>query len=789
MFAARFRENAARALLLPRRRPGSRTPLWQQRQRSAGLLAVASRYGSFPIIVETYRECLADLFDLPALREVLGGVARREIEVRDVETVTASPFAGSLLFDYLAAYMYEGDAPLAERRAGALALDRELLRELLGQEELRDLIDPEALADLELALQALVPERAARSADALHDLLRRLGDLSTEEAAARLVDPPAAGEWLAALEGSRRAIALRIAGEERWIAIEDAAWYRDALGAALPVGVPAAFLAAAPDALGGLVARWARSHGPFHSAEPARRWAVPVARVDEALDGPLEAGTILLGEFRPGGTTREWCDPDVLRQLRRRSLARLRREVEPVDQVVLARFLPAWQGVRAFGEGAATVPPRGEAALERLAEVVDQLAGVPIPASVLERDVLPARIAGYQPRLLDELGALGEVAWVGAGSLGRDDGRIVLHRPGRAAVRGVAAGEPGAPDGELHERLRERLRGRGASFYRDLQSAAGAAAERDILDALWDLVWAGELTNDTFAPLRALRWRRPSGERRPRPGRLNLGPPEAVGRWSLVEARAAGEGSGPPPRDARATTAGASQATQRLHSLATALLERHGVLTREAVSSEDVAGGFSALYPVLRAMEESGRIRRGYFVDGLGAAQFALPGAVDRLRSMRETGATAGATAGATIHLVAASDPANPYGAALAWPRRGEADRRPFQRAAGAYVVLVDGAAALYLERGGRSLQTLPATDDPVTAGAAFSALGALVEDGRFRELVVGRVDGEPVAASPWRAQMEGAGFAAGYRGHVLRPQSRRLVGSGLGRPGAGPRR
>jgi ATP-dependent Lhr-like helicase len=355
MFAGRFRENAARALLLPRRRPGSRTPLWQQRQRSAGLLAVASRYGSFPIIVETYRECLADLFDLPALREVLSGIARREIEVREVETVAPSPFAGSLLFDYLAAFMYEGDAPLAERRAGALALDRELLRDLLGQEELRDLIDPAALADLELALQALVPERAARTVDQLHDLLRRLGDLTAEEVAARVAAPTEAGEWLAALAGSRRAIRLRIARQERWVAIEDAGRYRDALGVSLPVGVPAAFLAPVEAALDGLVGRWARGHGPFHGVEPARRWAVPAARVEDALERLLEGGTILRGEFRPGGTEREWCDPEVLRQLRRRSLARLRKEVEPVEQVVLGRFLPAWQGVRPV---AAAPPPR-----------------------------------------------------------------------------------------------------------------------------------------------------------------------------------------------------------------------------------------------------------------------------------------------------------------------------------------------------------------------------------------------------------------------------------------------
>ncbi len=779
MFAARFRENAARALLLPRRRPGSRTPLWMQRQRSAGLLAVASRYGSFPIIVETYRECLADLFDLPALREILGGVARREIEVRDVETVAASPFAGSLLFDYLAAYMYEGDAPLAERRAGALALDRELLRELLGQEELRDLIDPEALADLELALQSVIPDRAARSVDALHDMLRRLGDLAVDEVAARITDPLAAPDWLAALEGSRRAVVLRIAGGDRWIAIEDAARYRDAFGVSLPVGVPTVFLAPVPDALGGLVARWARSHGPFHAPEAARRWAVPVARVEEALERLLETGAILRGEFRPGGTEREWCEPDVLRQLRRRSLARLRREVEPVDQVALARFLPAWQGVRSVNTGAAA-GSRGDAALERLAEVVDQLAGLPIPASVLERDVLPARIPGYQPRLLDELGALGEVAWVGDGPLGRDDGRIVLYRPGREALIELKA-EREAPGGELHARIRRLLADRGASFYREVQAAAGSASEREILDAMWDLVWVGEITNDTFAPFRALRWRRPSGERRPRPGRLQLGPPEAAGRWSLVRGREASEPGAGHDDGGRMPLGSSAPATARLHSLATVLLDRYGVLTREAVASEDVAGGFSAVYPILRAMEESGRIRRGYFVAGLGAAQFALPGAVDRLRSMRERpDEERGAP---VVHLLAAADPANPYGAALAWPRRGEADRRPIQRAAGAYVVLVDGVAGLYLERGGHSLQTLPAADDEVSAGTAFSALRTLVDDGRIRELVVTHVDGEPVSTSKWRPLLEQAGFAAGYRGLVLRPAARRVVAGGRGLP------
>ncbi|HEV7603838.1 MAG TPA: hypothetical protein VGO15_02670, partial [Candidatus Limnocylindrales bacterium] len=728
-------------------------PLWQQRQRAADLLAVASRYGSFPILVETYRECLSDVFDLPALREILAGVASREIAVHGVETPRASPFASSLMFDYVAAYMYDGDTPLAERRAGALTLDRDLLRELLGQEELRELLDPDALADLELSLQALTDDRRATTLDGVHDLLRRLGDLSAEEVAARTEGGAAVADpWLDELATTRRAIRTRIAGEERWVAIEDVARYRDGVGITPPVGIPAAFLGPAVGALDGLLSRWARTHGPFLTPDPARRWGLPVGVVGDGLERLLAAGSLLRGEFRPGGAEREWCDPEVLRLLRRRSLARLRREVEPVDPAALGRFLPEWQGVTAVG---ATRPQlRGTAALERLAEVVDQLAGLPIPASVLERDVLPARIPGYQPRLLDELGALGEVAWVGRGSLGRDDGRIALVRPGREILRPT-----GTPDGvespaePRHVAIREHLAARGASFYRELFASARGKSDREVLDALWDLVWAGEITNDTFAPLRALRWKRtPSGARRAggRGRSTSLGPPEAAGRWSLV-----------------APEISPARPTERFHAQSLALLERHGVLTREAVATEGVDGGFAAVYPVLRAMEDAGRIRRGYFVDGLGAAQFALAGALDRLRAVREPAEPMETGA---VHLLAAADPANAYGAALPWPRRGETDRRPLQRAAGAYVVLVDGIATLYLERGGATIQTLPAADDPAVAVLAARAFHGLLDGGRVRELVIRKVDGEDVAVSRFRQVLLDAGFVAGYRGLALRP-------------------
>jgi len=557
-------------------------------------------------------------------------------------------------------------------------------------------------------------------------------------------------------------VEVRVGGEARWIAAEETGRYRDALGVAPPVGVPAAFLAPSQDPLGGLLARWARRHGPFLSAEPARRWGLPVGAVEPLLERSMAAGTLLRGEFRPTGVEREWCDPEVLRLLRRRSLARLRREIEPVEPAALARFLPEWHGATGSASGG----------LDRLTEVIAQLEGLPLPASVLERDILPARIRNYVPRLLDELGAAGEVAWVGQGSLGRDDGRIALYRPDRLGLLSViAATEPSdaepAERGWLQGALLRQLRDRGASFYRDLLAAAVTAAraagerpptQRALLDALWELVWAGAVTNDTFAPLRALRWPRTGRDgSRPRPGAARLGPPEAAGRWSLVEEAV---------RTSVVLAGREPSQTERRHALAMRLLERHGVVTRDGVAAEAAPGGFSLVYPILRELEETGRVRRGYFVEGLGGAQFALPGAVDRLRAERAD--PAGDRRLSRTLLLAATDPANPYGAALSWPRRGDDDRRPLPRAAGAYVVLHDGEPVLYLERGGRSIQTLPAFDEPEGARAALESLGDLVSSGRLRSLQVERVDGLPVAESRARDLLAGAGFRASYRGWVL---------------------
>jgi ATP-dependent Lhr-like helicase len=721
LFAGRFRENAARALLLPRRRPGTRTPLWQQRQRAADLLAVASKHGSFPILLETYRECLRDAFDVPALIELMTHVRSRQLRVVSVDTGRPSPFATSLAFAYVANFLYEGDAPLAERKAQALTLDRDLLAELLGAEELRELIQPEALADLEASLQCIDERRWARHPDAAHDVLRRLGDLTREEMAARSTDD-FANELLA----ERRAVVVRVAGEERLIAAEDAGRYRDALGAGLPAGLPDVFLEPVDDPLGSLLGRWARTHPPFTTGEPAARFGLPVALVDDLLGRRADQGLLLRGEFRPDGTEREWCDPEVLRQLRQRSLAALRKQVEPVDAAALGRFLPSWQGVGSSGRG-----------VGRLIEVVSQLQGVAIPSSVLERDVLSARVADYSPGLLDQLAAAGEVVWVGAGPLGRDDGKVMLFLRRDAGVLRPSGGARERPDSEEHQRLREILSQRGACFFREL----AGVDDDESLEALWDLVWAGEATNDSFAPLRALTARKSrsggaGGGRRGKPnlGSLSvLGPPKAQGRWSLVDADL--------PRDE-------SVPTERSMRLASVLLDRHGVLTRESVRGEGHAGGFAAVYPVLRAMEEAGRVRRGYFVAGLGGAQFALAGAVDRLRARPDD------DAGPQALVLAATDPANPYGVALPWPVKGP------QRAAGAYVVLLDGLPSLYLERGGRALVTLREYDGSWEA-AAVEALGGLVAHGRLRRLALERFDEEmgPV--------LRGAGFVPSPRGLV----------------------
>ncbi|MCX4765428.1 DEAD/DEAH box helicase [Streptomyces sp. NBC_01275] len=858
LFAARFRECAARALLLPRRSPGKRTPLWQQRQRAAQLLQVASEFGSFPIVLEAVRECLQDVFDVPGLVELMGDLETRKVRLVEVTTPEPSPFARSLLFGYVAQFLYEGDSPLAERRAAALSLDSRLLAELLGQAELRELLDAEVLTKLERELQWLTEDRRVKDAEGVADLLRLLGPLTEAELAERGAEPP----WARELAAARRAIRVRIAGADHWAAIEDAGRLRDALGTALPVGVPEAFMEPVKDPLGDLLARHARTHGPFTSTTAAARFGLGVAVTEGALQRLAASGRVVQGEFHPAGIGQEWCDATVLRRLRRRSLAALRHELEPVPPPALAQFLPQWQHI---GQGHSL---RG---VDGLVRAVEQLQGASVPASALEKLVLPSRVRDYAPAMLDELTAAGEVVWAGAGALPGKDGWVSLYL---ADATPLLLSPPHPLElTAVHQSVLDALSGGYGLFFRQIADQIRATTHPDatdpqLADAIWDLAWSGRLTNDTLTPMRSLlgsgrtagstahRARRtvPRG----RYGSLTAaarpasrgGPPTVAGRWSLLPAHE-------------------PDLTVRAHALARTLLDRHGVVTRGAVAAEGVEGGFSATYRVLSVFEESGQARRGYVVEGLGAAQFAMDGAVDRLRAVANArdrgeplpGPTAGqadavtgtfppydpgdiawdtggldapfaapgsptardeyvspqdfaspaaggprggngfprASAHASAYtsgsgfadrhsrtrgaapssravVLAAADPANAYGAALAWPDPPtDAGHKP-GRKAGSLVVLVDGELTLYMERGGKTLLAWPSapdtedapTDDPRLHTAA-QALAAAARAGSLGTVTVERINGAAALTSPIGALLEGAGFIATPRGLRLR--------------------
>ncbi|WP_255955914.1 ATP-dependent helicase [Streptomyces odontomachi] len=791
LFAARFRECAARALLLPRRSPGKRTPLWQQRQRAAQLLEVASDFGSFPIVLEAVRECLQDVFDVPGLAELMGDVESRKVRLVEVTTQQPSPFARSLLFGYVAQFLYEGDSPLAERRAAALSLDSRLLAELLGQAELRELLDADVLTELERELQWLTDDRRVKDSEGIADLLRVLGPLTDAE----LVERGARPEWAEELTAARRAIRVRIAGREHWAAVEDAGRLRDALGTALPVGVPEAFTEPVRDPLGDLLARYARTHGPFTSATAAARFGLGTAVTDGALHQLMAGGRLVRGEFHPAGVDQEWCDATVLRRLRRRSLAALRHELEPVPPAALAQFLPQWQHLGRHGL-------RG---VDGLVRAIEQLQGASVPASALEKLVLPSRVSDYHPAMLDELTASGEIVWAGAGALPGKDGWVSLYLADTAPLL-LPPPHP-LELAPLHQSVLDALSGGYGLFFRQIADRVRAgthpdATDPEIADVIWELAWSGRLTNDTLGPMRALlgsgrtagatAHRAKRAVPRGRYGSLTTaaarptsrqGPPTVAGRWSVL-----------PTRETDPTVRG--------HALAHTLLDRHGVVTRGAVATEGVEGGFAAMYRVLSAFEESGQARRGYVVEGLGAAQFAMDGAVDRLRAVahareREepvpdppgwstpddwpdgatgddhpgpgedqpdwapdwatdiwsdqaspdgggpeappgTGTRQGAYQDAAGRrprrssapravLLAAADPANAYGAALPWPEQPTGAGHKPGRKAGALVVLVDGELTLYMERGGKTLLAWPA--DPEAPGPEEDArLGAAAE-------------------------------------------------------------
>jgi ATP-dependent helicase Lhr and Lhr-like helicase len=835
LFASKFRENAARSLLLPKRRPGMRAPLWQQRKRSADLLAVASRYGSFPVLLETYRECLRDFFDMPALIATLSDLRSRKLRLATVDSETPSPFAASLLFSYVASFIYDGDAPLAERRAQALAVDQSQLRELLGDAELRELLDADSMDAIERQLQRLDAQYRVKSVDGIHDMLLSLGDLDEAEIAARSVAVDAAAA-VGALVAARRAILVRIAGDPRVIAVEDAARFRDALGVPLPVGIPESLLQPVRDPVGDLALRYARTHAPFMAADFALRYGLGAGAAEAVLSRLAADGRLVEGEFRPGGTRREWTDAGVLRMLRRRSLAKLRHEVEPVDQPVLGRFATTWQGIVKRRRGA-----------DALLDAIEQLQGAPLPASILETEILPARIDVYDPADLDAVTAAGEVVWVGVEPLGERDGRIALYLadhlprllPPNADARGAGRVERGTEKrGALPEReaaIVDYLGSRGASFFGPLHEAVGGGYPAETVDALWNLAWRGLVTNDTFHALRAFTRahaprRRTKAARRPDVSAFRsrrLAPPSAEGRWTLVYGgrepssemntapdphRVGGREPSPkvntapdPHKVARRapdprTTKWAAAVTQQL-------LARHGVLTREAIAAEAIPGGFGVVYPVLKGLEENGRIRRGYFVAGLGATQFALPGALDLLRSMRD------APDEVEVALLSATDPASPYGAILKWPARKALDgqqtpARPTRAAApapspapagdtgrgatrsvGATVILVNGALAAYLARGDRLLLTYLPDAEPDRSKVARVIAHVLIDRARTggeapRGMLIEEIDGVPPAQHPLAPFLREAGFVAGALGFQATLRPRPDWSSGMRRPG-----
>ena len=752
LFAAKFREAAARALLLPRRRPGGRTPLWQQRKRAADLLAVAARFGSFPMILEAYREILRDVFDIPALVDTLGRIERREIRAITVDSTMPSPFASALLFGYVANYIYDGDAPLAERRAQALSIDQGQLRELLGDAELRALLDADALADVELQLQQLDQRYRARSVDAVHDLLLHLGDLAPAEVDARSTVP--AAEAIDRLTRERRILPVRIGGEARLVPVEYAARYRDALGVPLPTGLPEALLVPVPDAALDLARRFARTHAPFTTAEFAGRYALGRSTAEALLKTLAAAGRLLEGEFRPGGTGREWSDPDVLQTIRRRSLAKLRKEVEPVEPPVLARLVTSWQGLVQRRTG-----------LDALLDTIENLQGAPLPASILETEILSARIDGYASGDLDALAASGEVVWRGVEPVGDRDGRVALYLTDHLSRLWRPAPAPAL--GEREQAVVDHIKAHGASFFASLHEAAGAGYPGETVDAVWDLVWKGLVTNDTFHALRAFTR---AAARRPRKRERGGGhgqfrsrrvaPPSAEGRWSLLAQRVP-----VPPSD-----------TQWSAAMAQQLLTRYGVVTREVAAAEGIAGGFGAVYDVLKALEDAGRVRRGYFV-GVGATQFALPAALEQLRSLREIPEEP------ETLVVAATDPANPYGTTLKWPAfakatagqagvtERDAGRAP-TRTVGALVVLVNGALAAYVPRGGRQLTVFLPEDEPgrSTMGRGLAlALAGLARDEHRGGLLLAEINGQPPAEHPVAPFLVEAGFNPSAMGFQMR--------------------
>ncbi len=723
LFASRFRECAARALLLPRRNPGKRAPLWQQRQRAEQLLDVARNYPSFPIILETVRECLQDVYDLPALQEVVRDINTRGIRIAEVTCDQPSPFASSLLFNYTGAFMYEGDTPLAEKRAAALSLDPSLLAKLLGTVELRELLDADVIAETDANLRRL---GRAKTSEQFADTLRMVGPVDVDKLADYTEVP------LSTLEENLRGrvMRVRIGGREHIAQTLDAPLLRDGLGVPVPPGV-AAQVATIPDALQQLVGRWVRTRGPFTLRDLADAFGLAVGAAYEPLHRLIDQDKVIPGHYRQGVDEEEYVAAEVLRIIRSRSLAAARAQTQPVTQSAYGRFLPAWHNVSASG-----VRPALRGA-DGVFTVLEQLAGVRLPASAWESHILPSRVGDYSPVMLDELTASGEILIVGAGKAGARDPWIMLLPADYAEQLLPQAEEPQLS--LTQSQVMERVRGGGGYLFSDL---LGPLDERtttsdELREAMWDLVEAGCLSPDSFAPIRARlaggkgksahRTRRRPQRSRIRSGRTsfaNTTPPDMVGRWA-------------------ATPRADTDATRRSVALGESLLDRYGVVTRGSVVAEDILGGFALAYKTLSGFEESGKALRGYLIEGLGAAQFSTPATIDRLRGHADSDDVIGWPSGTRepdVYVLAATDPANPYGAALPWPTQGPT------RAAGAIVVLIDGLLAAHITRGGKTMTTFfegfpEGIGDPLPL--VIDALDEAVRAGRMQPLGVEKFNGE----------------------------------------------
>ena len=724
LFAGTFRENAGRALLLPRKYPGKRTPLWAQRLKAQKLLAVAKSYSDFPIILETYRTCLKDIFDIESLKTLLAKLRDRTIAVHEVETDRASPLASSLVFDYVAAWIYEGDAPLAERRAQALTLDRNLLRDLLGHAELRELLDIEAIHEIQAELQCTFEEHKARHADSLHDLVRRLGDLSEDELKARCTDE--ALDSLAALLETRRLISLKVAGEYRYIVAEEAGLYRDALGAMPPPGLPTAYLNETPQPLEQLVSRYARTHTPFTTEEVARRFGLRAAQVKPALQSLAARRYLESGAFLPEGTKEEWCTPDIIRRIRRRSLAKLRSAVEPVQPDALSRFTLDWQGL---------AQPKGQ----RLHEILLQLEGLAMPVSELESRILPSRLGNYDPRDLDMLTSTGEWIWVGAQSLRRKDGLVRLFRSDRLEHL-LEPPSAYVPPSELHSILMRHLSERGASFLFNLRAAAQGSRLDEVTEALWDLVWAGMVTNDTLSPLRALA--KGSSKKGTRNASRTAG-----GRWSLVQSYFMNPAT----------------PTELRHYWGQLLLRRYGIILRDSAKEDAGFVPYSHLYQVFKAMEDVGRVQRGYFIEDIEGIQFAMPGLIEELRRPVDPNEPP------KIFALSTKDPAVLYGRALPWPKTGNPSVQP-RRDVGSTVALINGAPAFWMAPKRNRLITFPGILEQWDLNVQADAIRELIRHHRGHDrALLEEIDGAAALGHPMCDVLQHAGFSMHPTGLMLR--------------------